>query len=66
MTRDADAEEELYLTLPEAARLYGLSLRTLTRWVDNGWVPYVMVVGKGRLVRKNLEAFVMARRNSDD
>ena len=65
MTGDVENEQEAYLTLAEAALLYGLSLRTLTRWVDNGWLPCVMVAGKGRLVPRNLEAIVMALGNGD-
>ena len=66
MTGDGEREDQRYLTLAEAAHRYGLSIRTLRRWAENGWLPCVVVAGEMRLTGEHLEGIVLALENRDD
>ena len=58
MSSAAQNEDRPYVTVVEAAKLSGLSITTLTRWAQNGWLPCVVVAGETRFARKHLEAIV--------
>jgi excisionase family DNA binding protein len=44
---DEHGEEE-YLTPGEAARILHVSPKTISRWADRGFVPYVVTLGGHR------------------
>ena len=60
MTADAEHQERRYFTVREAAQVCGLSMKTLRRWAENGWLPCVLVDGERRFAREHLEAVVMS------
>ncbi len=44
-----------YVTIIEAARLFGISARTLTRWVEQGRLPCVVISGQPLVAWKDVE-----------
>ena len=57
----ASQEEESgthYLTAEEVARVFQLSVRTITRWADAGRLPYVVVDGERRFELQALKGVV--------
>jgi hypothetical protein len=57
----APADELIALTLKDAARLVGVSVRTLTGWERFG-LPIVRVCGVVRILRADLQAFLAEHR----
>ena len=51
-----DERESGYLTVVEAARLLGFPVRTITRWVNQGRLPHVVIEGEKRLARDDVRA----------
>jgi excisionase family DNA binding protein len=66
MTTDAEHQERPYLTVVEAAHLTGLSVKTLTRWAENGWLPSVLVGGEMLLSRAHFEVIVIPPKKVDE
>lgn len=62
---DQDDEKPEYVTVMEAARTLGFSVRTLVRWMDEGRLPSVVISGESLLSRKDLEA-ILTRPAKDD
>ena len=58
--------ESSYLTLPEAAKLLGFSVRTITRWVNNGRLPYIVIGGKKLLARDDVHSMLEGPTNCED
>ena len=57
--------ESGYLTVAEAARLLGFPIRTITRWVNNGHLPFVVIEGKRLLARDDVYAILEDPTDSD-
>ena len=58
--------ESRYLTVAEAARLLGFPLRTITRWVNEGRLPHVVIEGEKRLAPDDVRAILERPAKSDD
>jgi excisionase family DNA binding protein len=59
---DAVAPEPLAITYPEAARLTGLSVRSIKRAVADGRLPVSRTGRSARIVMSDLRAFIAAGR----
>ncbi len=46
--RSAHADDEEYLTSSEAARLLGVSPKTISRWADDGRIASIVTLGGHR------------------
>ena len=56
---DDDADERpQYLTVAEAARELGLSVRTLTRWIQEDRIPSVVASSETLVSRRTIAAMV--------
>jgi excisionase family DNA binding protein len=51
-----DDDDPEFLTTAEAARLLGMSVRTVVRWTNEGRLPSVVIDGEKRLSRRHLQA----------
>ena len=58
--------ETEYVTVIEAARLLGFPVRTITRWVNDGRLPYVVIEGNKLLARHDVDALVQGPTNCED
>ena len=58
--------ESGYLTLAEAAQLLGFRVRTITRWVNEGRLPHVVIEGEKRLARDDVRAIFEGPANCDE
>lgn len=47
-----------YLTAAEAARTYGISIRTLTRWANAGRLPFIERGGERWFDRDGLDTLI--------
>jgi excisionase family DNA binding protein len=61
-----DEGESVYLTVAEAARLLGFPIRTITRWVNEGRLPYVVIEGEKCLARDDVRAIFEGPADCDE
>ncbi len=55
MPRQAGAEHgDEYLTTTQAARLLGVSPRTVSRWADEGRIAYLVTLGGHRRIARSV------------
>ena len=47
-----EPDEGTYLTVGEAARMLGVSPKTVSRWADRGLIPCVVTLGGHRRFRR--------------
>jgi excisionase family DNA binding protein len=67
MTPDPAAERQLVFTSSQAARYLGVSLATVRRWTDAGYLTgYRTPGGQRRFSREQLDGFVASLQRTDE
>ena len=62
----ADDEEPELITVAEAARVLGFSIKTLARWVDEGRLGSVVIDGERRVARGEVLTLFLRRLTDTD